>query len=593
MKFNSLLVLFCLCMSLAFGQLHKTSPNVQLATTTQPISLQTRAVLSRPEGLLAVYNTQLVQYDTTLKALWEIDIPTIKVIHAFDASHDRIAVIGINSKQDRVLILNELKENGQELSRVTLGQINVVQVGILADKSIVTVTDSAGLLQLTNHDPKGAVRWTQKIAPDKATQPHLLALPSGDMVLTASGEVWGLNKNGKTIWHFESDQDQVLWRNLKVLKNEQVLLIGNGTAAAFNPSNMDGRIMQIDPKTGKQIWLKILGDYKTKQMAIDAIEQADGSLLVLLQESTGGSIIKINNQHEASRVGVLPPPFKEKSTEQYYQLLAVGKSYAVFGLTSTSLMGLNESSCFLQTWGGGALIVPIQKNKPNLFGLVIGIGQPSVQFTTNDAKAIAQALKDKEGTAFDTVRIDILHTAAQTTAGSIAAAVERWPLAIKPQADDWLVLYVSGMNNAYRTDYRLLGSDYDPAAPRSTSVSLRAMLNDLKTLPCHKLVLLDVCQKATIQPFEASDFANTSILLACQSGAVAYEDKQWQHGAFTKVLLDGLDGKADANQDQQLYLSELYAYLSETIPALTRKALGRLQQPSWLLKGKDEVLLRK
>jgi hypothetical protein len=116
------------------------------------------------------------------------------------------------------------------------------------------------------------------------------------------------------------------------------------------------------------------------------------------------------------------------------------------------------------------------------------------------------------------------------------------------------------------------------------------LLQDLNKLSGRKLVLLDMCKTGKEQKMDSKDFPNMSVMVACQEGKQAFESVKWQHGAFTKALIDGLSGQADQNQDESLTLSELFAYLSETVPALTRAETNQLQQPLWWLKGKDEVL---
>lgn len=196
-----------------------------------------------------------------------------------------------------------------------------------------------------------------------------------------------------------------------------------------------------------------------------------------------------------------------------------------------------------------------------------------------------------EGVMFDTVRAETLTIVPQTTATGLGAAVERWPQSAKSQPNDWVLVFVSGLSSNYQGEFRIAGSDYNPAAPRSTSVSLQSLLQDLNRLPGHKLVLLDMdmWKNGKEQKLDSKDFPNMSVMVAEK----AFESFKWGHGIFTKALLDGLSGQADQNQDESLALSELFAYLSETVPALSRAELNQTQQPLWWLKGTDEVLWHK
>lgn len=587
MNIKKIIVALALGISGAWGQKLPTLP-----TTTLTLPLETRAVVSRPEGLLMVGNHQIVQHDATQKPLWTLNFPSLRVISAFDQQGDVFTAVGITATQDRQLVLQELKAEGKELGRWSLKKSDIRDVTLLSTKNVVTVADSAGTLLLNAYSRKGKHLWAKAIEPktEEVTLPRLLALPNGGFILTAGSEVWALDSEGEIRWEFDSGQDKVTWHSLKLLKNGQVLLVGEGAAAALNSDNVDGRLMGIDPKTGKQLWLKLLGETATPEATLDALEQPDGSLLVLLETPTGTMLVSMNPQQEARRIGVFEEPFKDMPSVKYRQIVAINnQSWAVLGEATTTNEGLHNGQVFLQRWGVSPRPAPTS-GKPNLHLLSVGVPSPTLQFPSQDAKDISKKLKEMEGELFDTVRIETLTTAPQTTATGLGAAVERWPQSAKPQPNDWVILFVSGMSTNHQEEIRIAGSDYDPAAPRSTSVSLRSWLQDLNKLPGRKLVLLDLCQNKKIQKLDAKDFPNTSVMVACQEGEQAIESAKWQHGAFTKALLDGLSGKADQDQDASLSLSELFAYLSETVPALTRAETNQLQQPLWWLKGKDEVL---
>ena len=50
---------------------------------------------------------------------------------------------------------------------------------------------------------------------------------------------------------------------------------------------------------------------------------------------------------------------------------------------------------------------------------------------------------------------------------------------------------------------------------------------------------------------------------------ISREDDKWNHGAFTKVLLDALGKDADENHDGLISMSELTYYVATHVPALT------------------------
>jgi uncharacterized caspase-like protein len=67
----------------------------------------------------------------------------------------------------------------------------------------------------------------------------------------------------------------------------------------------------------------------------------------------------------------------------------------------------------------------------------------------------------------------------------------------------------------------------------------------------------------------------------------ATEFEKLGHGLFTYALLEGLNGDADSNKDQQLTIRELSTYIENTVPDLSEKLKGSLQFPSAYSYGND------
>jgi len=61
-----------------------------------------------------------------------------------------------------------------------------------------------------------------------------------------------------------------------------------------------------------------------------------------------------------------------------------------------------------------------------------------------------------------------------------------------------------------------------------------------------------------------------TVLTSSSGGEVSYEDKLWQHGAFTKVLLDAFgDAEADLNRNGLISTTGLVRYVTNRVIALT------------------------
>lgn len=61
-----------------------------------------------------------------------------------------------------------------------------------------------------------------------------------------------------------------------------------------------------------------------------------------------------------------------------------------------------------------------------------------------------------------------------------------------------------------------------------------------------------------------------SMVISSASGfEFAFESEKWQNGVFTYSLLQGLEGKADVDGDQEIRVSELWNYVTEKVQRLT------------------------
>lgn len=115
------------------------------------------------------------------------------------------------------------------------------------------------------------------------------------------------------------------------------------------------------------------------------------------------------------------------------------------------------------------------------------------------------------------------------------------------------------------------------------------------------VVMLDTCEAAALsrgargKPGAAqtkdivADMAAAEgmyVLASSKSQQESLEDAKWKHGAFTFAALEGLRGSADLNRDGELEVNELFGYVANQVPELTK---GR-QHPSQDMKGTRLVL---
>lgn len=63
--------------------------------------------------------------------------------------------------------------------------------------------------------------------------------------------------------------------------------------------------------------------------------------------------------------------------------------------------------------------------------------------------------------------------------------------------------------------------------------------------------------------------SNVTVLTSSTTNEFSREDEKWNHGAFTKVLLDALGKDADEDHDGLISMSELTHYVATHVRGLT------------------------
>jgi uncharacterized caspase-like protein len=130
----------------------------------------------------------------------------------------------------------------------------------------------------------------------------------------------------------------------------------------------------------------------------------------------------------------------------------------------------------------------------------------------------------------------------------------------------------------YDTDAR------DAVGIKTTALSVDAFKNELVEVAKHGrvLVLLDACHSgatsldgsaktvdATVLRHELAA-GNVTVLTSSSGHEVSFEDDKWQHGAFTRVLLDALNDQAsDPDHVGLIKASALAHYVAGHVASLT------------------------
>jgi WD40 repeat protein len=226
---------------------------------------------------------------------------------------------------------------------------------------------------------------------------------------------------------------------------------------------------------------------------------------------------------------------------------------------------------------------PGPAGRPNLYVLAVGISRYAnakfnLDFARPDAEDFAAAWKTQEGLLYGKVTTRVL-TDEEATRARIEKGMD-W-LVKSAGKQDVAMLFLSGHgvcdNNR---NYYLATHEIDPNELRSTGLRYENLNGLIRDLPCRVLVFADTCHSGGLRgldvPLDAlrplySEEAGAIVFASSLPSEVSLEDPKWQHGAFTKALLETLNSRAsDINGDGFLSVTELDHHLATRVRELTQ-----------------------
>ncbi|MFK7949247.1 MAG: tetratricopeptide repeat protein [Saprospiraceae bacterium] len=260
------------------------------------------------------------------------------------------------------------------------------------------------------------------------------------------------------------------------------------------------------------------------------------------------------------------------------------------------------------------IVAKYNATKPDLYLVTIAPNYQqtnatsSLKYTDDDARDIQRMYQSQgnKGVFRNVETISLIGSNAE--ASDINKTMERLKTQyqlkkIKPQ--DVVLIYISShgyVNLGENGTFYIKGDDYDPLAKAYTSVSAKAMMNQLANIKCKKLLFLDACysggfrdddeRRAVIETIEELTKKQNGIATFTSSSGTqkSYEHASWNNGAFTEALLEALNGQADSNYDRKITLRELETYLEKRVPRLVRTTYNEIQTPKLYINGLSKDL---
>jgi hypothetical protein len=247
--------------------------------------------------------------------------------------------------------------------------------------------------------------------------------------------------------------------------------------------------------------------------------------------------------------------------------------------------GASEPGSVQINWAGRG-----EEPKPKLYVLAIGVGSyqqeslNNLHFTAKDAEDFVRTIKDHSAGLYDTVITYPQPPEGRWTHDAVLDGLD-W-IKKEPTNKDVAMVFISG-HGFVTSDlvYRFFPADYDPDRLERTTVRSVEFQDFLSKVGGKVLVFLDTCYSGDVlpgskaPPLHSSQDKFANELAAAENGVVVFasstgnqpswEDPKWGNGAFTKALVEGLDGKADVRKAGVVRVSALEDYVYDRVKELT------------------------
>jgi len=218
--------------------------------------------------------------------------------------------------------------------------------------------------------------------------------------------------------------------------------------------------------------------------------------------------------------------------------------------------------------------------------LSVGVGKYddaalTLKYPAKDAMDFANALKRQSSLLYREVVVKTL-VDKQATKDDILDGLD-WIQQETTAKDIAMVFFAGHGVNDQNGIFYFLPSDADTQRLKRTCVPFTDIKNTVSSLAGKALFFVDTCHSGNVMGARrgAADIAgmvnelarteNGVVVFASSTGSqYSQESDEWQNGAFTKALIEGIQGKADYSGVGKITVNMLDLYLSERVKELTK-----------------------
>jgi WD40 repeat protein len=220
-------------------------------------------------------------------------------------------------------------------------------------------------------------------------------------------------------------------------------------------------------------------------------------------------------------------------------------------------------------------------SKPKLYVLAVGVSKYknpdyNLGLAAKDAQDFVNSLKSQKGKLYSDVVVKLL-TDEQATRDDVLEGLG-W-LEQNVKSSDVGIMFVAGHGmNDKLGGYYFLPHNVDIDKLKSTAVSQNDIKQTFANLPGHTVFFIDTCYSGgALGSVRTAGFVND--LASAENGAVVFtassagqesqENESWGNGAFTKSVVEGLNGSADFRKSGFITAKGLDYYVDDRVKSLT------------------------
>jgi hypothetical protein len=237
-----------------------------------------------------------------------------------------------------------------------------------------------------------------------------------------------------------------------------------------------------------------------------------------------------------------------------------------------------------------------QEEKPKIRAILIGannyIASENLKYAVQDASSV----KDSLGKLYENIDMILLtderEPRYQPIRTNILSNIKLISENVKDNEN--ILFYFAGHGEDIDGEPVVLPSDYRDEVGMDAAIKIEDIKTSfVNTRAKFKLLIFDSCHSGAAKGrAESGRMSNSmykafneipegfAVISACGLDQVSYEDETLHHGVFTHFLLEGIEGKADANNDKLVTINELYDYLVSNVKEWVFQKFNASQIPN-------------